>query len=301
MTRRLPWLLPALLAVAAAELGAHAAILARVAQPTDYRAAAAFVAQRMGSEQAVSAAPAYIDPLVRQALGNHVDLADAGRSDLAAYRGLWGISLRDARPTDAPANDPDLTQDFGQLRVHHWSLPAPTVRFDFTAEVARARVSQRRGNADRACPRVRTSAPRGGGLGKGVLPPAHRFECDRGHFVAAVVMEDLNLQPRHCVWQPPTGNAPLRVRFDDVPLGDRLVLYGGLYYEHERMREGPPVDLSVRIDGELRGNMHHRDGDGWKRIELATGGGRGEVTFEVTSATDRRRGFCWAASTREGP
>ncbi|HMI94376.1 MAG TPA: hypothetical protein VK509_23550, partial [Polyangiales bacterium] len=143
---------------------------------------------------------------------------------------------------------------------------------------------------------------RGGGLGIGALAPRERFECGRGAWVAAVVLEDLELQPRHCIRQPATQRGPLRVSFSDVPLGQRLVFYGGLYYEDERMRHGADVHARVLAvaSGATRELLHmtHRDGDGWKRIEVSTGGGRAQVMVEVSSRDASKRTFCWAASTR---
>ena len=41
-------------------------------------------------------------------------------------------------------------------------------------------------------------------------------------FVAPVVMEDLSLAPRYCLWQHAQGDEPVTLTFDDVPLGDEL-------------------------------------------------------------------------------
>jgi hypothetical protein len=183
------------------------------------------------------------------------------------------------------------------VHVARWDLDPSRVIYDFTRRVRQADVSL----AGNACPFRRFGPPRGGGLGRGVLYPAERFVCDPRRdwlWVAPVVMEDLALQPRHCVWQHPAGSTPLRVTFADVPLGERVVFYGGLYYEHERMRQGGPVLARVLVDGEERGRMTHRDGDGWARIDVPTGVERGELAIEVSAVEPRLRSFCWAASAR---
>jgi hypothetical protein len=55
--------------------------------------------------------------------------------------------------------------------------------------------------------------------------------------------------------------------------------------------------------------MIHRDGDGWKRMEVETRpradvraqpDRRGEVVVEVTAPAPHLRTFCWAATTRAG-
>jgi hypothetical protein len=82
------------------------------------------------------------------------------------------------------------------------------------------------------------------------------------------------------------------------------VFYGGVYYEHERMREGGPIQVDVSIDGRRRGGMTHRDGEGWQRIVMPSGtptAQRGEVQIEVRAKDTDKRSFCWAASTRRKP
>jgi hypothetical protein len=297
-----PWV--ALLAFALVEVSAHAWTRARVPERSEWQAAAAFVRGQLQPRDAIAAAPAWSDPLLREVLGDRIDHALAGRSDLAAYERLWALSIRGARPADAPDGPPALERSFGPVRVLRWDLGPSRVRYDFVRELPGARVSwvhkQRGGPCD-----YRPRAPsRGGGLGRGVFAPALRFGCEGGMrdgWVAPIVMEDLSLAPRHCVYHPPGRRERIRVAFADVPLGDRLQLYAGLYYEHERMREGRPIALHVAIDGAPAATLVHRDGDGWKPLTVRTRGGRGEVAFEVSSDERRRRHFCWAATTREGP
>jgi len=134
--------------------------------------------------------------------------------------------------------------------------------------------------------------------------PHERFVCDpRRHWlwVGTTVMEDLALEPRRCVYEHPTGPEPFRVTFHDVPLSERLVLYGGVYSEHERMEELPDIRLRVLADGREIATLLHRDGEGWKRLEATTTPGVAhELTVEVTSPVADRRTFCWSATTRRG-
>ena len=62
----------------------------------------------------------------------------------------------------------------------------------------------------------------------------------RGSRPAAALLRDEAAAPH---------DRPLRLTFRDVPLAHRFVFYGGLYYEHERMRRGAPVHARVLIDG----------------------------------------------------
>ena len=68
----LPWL--ALLAFPLVEVSAHAVTRARVPSGDDFGAAAAFVRGEFRPHDAIVAAPAWVDPIVRQVLGDRIDL-----------------------------------------------------------------------------------------------------------------------------------------------------------------------------------------------------------------------------------
>jgi hypothetical protein len=287
--------LVAILCLPLIEVGAHVATRAAVPTRAEYQQAAAYVRSQLQPKDLIVAAPGWTDPLVRAQLGDRMDLAMAGRSDVAAYERLWSLSIRGARPVDAPKSAPLEQREFGGVRVQRWSLPPSSVAFDFTAHAQQAEVSV----GTRACRWQKLRPARGGGLGYGVLPPVERFQCDgRGPWVAAVVMEDLDLQPRHCIFQPPGVGTPSRVVFRGVELREQLSFYGGVYYEHERMRQGPPIFATVHVNGKPIGRMQHRDGDGWERLLLPTQPGWAEVAIDVVSSTKKQRSFCWAASVR---
>jgi len=303
----LPWLLVALLGLSVAEVAAHVRIRSAVPAAADHRAAADFVRAGFRPSEAIVAAPDWHDPVVRRQLGDLIGFAAAGRSDLSRFDGLWVVAIRGARAWDEPDAAPDQQREFGGVTVRHYPLTPAPITHDFvaTAHDAKVELDQGGDRPPRPCRTVDGRPGPGGGLGKAVIAPARRAVCHdkkKQAFVAPLVMEDLELRPRHCIWQPALGPRPLRVTFDDVPLGQRMVLHGGLYYEHERMREGPPVHVRVLVDGKPRGRMIHEDGDGWVRVEFPTGGrgtgGRGQVSVEVSSKTGRRRGFCWEATTR---
>jgi hypothetical protein len=298
------WVL--VLAFALVELGGMLLVRLGVAPPGDWKRAADFVRQNHRARDAVAAAPAWADPTLRRVLGDRIRLADAGRSDLASFERLWALSIRGKKPADAPARRPDLSRQFGRVQLDRWDLGPSAAVYDLVQNVEHARVSMVNGGLERACPFRRGAPGGGGGLGKGVVPPADRFVCDPSEswlFVAPVVLEDLGLSPRYCVWQHPRGPEPIRVTYPDVPLGQSLVLYGGLYYEHERMLQGAPVTAEVFVQGTRAGRMVHRDGEGWKRtvIPLGEKGSslpRGEIRIEVSTPRPHRRGFCWAATVR---
>jgi len=304
--RTIPGLLLAVavvLVLPVAELAAHGVNRVRVVTAADWARAAAVVRPDLRDRDAVVSAPGWTDPLLRQALGDEIPLAMAGRSDLARYERLWALSIRGATPPEAPADRPVLDRRVGPVRIRRWDLGPSPVLADLVPRIPEAEV--RLGGAP--CRWTPGRRGRGGGLGAGPFTPGERFVCDPKRpwlWVGATVTEDLDLEPRRCVWQHPEGAAPVTATFGNVPLGDRIVLYAGLYYEHERARTGGPVDVRVDVDGRSVGALRHVDGDGWKRLEARTGAASpeatGTVAITVTSPAPRFRSLCWAATTRAG-
>ena len=293
-----------LLAVAVVELLALPVRTSRVATPEDFQAAAEFVRSEYRAQDAISVAPEWADPWLRWSLGDRISLADAGRSDLSAYSRLWMVSLRGLDATQRPSEEPELDRLFGRVRVRRWPLPKPTVSFDFARSVREAKVFRETNGQLQQCPWQSVPSPRRGGLGTGVLFPTERFVCEPRRpwlFVAPVVLEDLDLNPRYCLWQHPQGREPIVARFDNVRLQDELVFEGGLYYEHERDLERGPVHVKVRFNDKDAGRLIHSDGDGWKRLVIDTHNQRGaivNVSVEVSADNPHLRSFCWNATTR---
>lgn len=298
------WLI--FLALAIVEVVAHVVVRARVVEEDDWERAAEKVRSDWREGDLVVVAPEWADPLLRKHLGDRITLEDAGRSDLAQYRRLWALSIRGHRPAEAPDHAPEHDEQVGRVRILRWDLPGDAVLYDFTEHVPDAQVTIVQDGRERACAWRTDPRPRGGGLGAGPITPASRHACDPRRpwlWVGTTVQDDLDLRPRHCVWQHPAGREPIRATFRDVPLGERLVLYADLYYEHERDREHGPVHVAVHVDGEEIGRMVHNDGDGWKRMVARTQPAgprreRGDVTIEVTAPDPHLRSLCWAATTR---
>lgn len=299
------YLILGLLSIPLFELCAHAWIVRHVPAVSEYRAASDFIRAGLEPGDVITSAPAFTDPILRWQLGDRVPLAMAGRSDDARYERMWVLSIRGALPAGAPQGQPELQREFGRVRVLRYRLRQPArVLFDFVEAWERAEASIVRGGVPTRCPLRVGGTPRGGGLGKGVLLPVRRrFECDPRSpalFIAPVVLEGLDNEPRYCIWQHPQGEEPVSLSFRDVPLGDELRLYAGLYYEHERMREGAPIEVSVAIDGRERAHFTHRDGEGFQRWTVPTAGSEaatGEVTLSVRTSDSRGRSFCWAGET----
>lgn len=298
-------LLVLLFAVPLGELSAHALIRTQVPAVSDYRAAAEFIRGELQPRDLISSAPGFIDPIVRWQLGDKIPLAMAGRHDSAGYERLWVVSIRGERPSEAPETAPELRRAFGRVEVLRYALPKERVLFDFVAAWPSAEASIVRDGAAKPCPLRTGGTARGGGLGKGVLMPvSKRFECDARSpwlFISDVVLEDLDHRPRHCIWQHPQGAEPVQLSYRAVPLGAALVFYAGIYYEHERMRQGGPIEATIAIDGQVLGQFKHEDGDGFRALRIDTsalGKTSADVTVSVRAQDPKARSFCWAATTR---
>ncbi|MGB8329549.1 MAG: hypothetical protein WCE62_05430 [Polyangiales bacterium] len=291
---------------------AGAAVFELVAQPvfdteipTDasWERASAFVRARYQPTDRIVAAPSWVDPIVRNHLGDLLTLRMAAPTDLAGIDRIWELGIRGASTRD---DTPALEEQFDGVRVRMWFLSTDEILYDFVEEVERATVELVRRDDSQICPFV-TGHPARGGLGHGPMPPKQRFVCDPQRpwlWVGATVLADLDLQPRRCVWQHPAGTDPIRVMFSEALLGERLVIHAGVDYHAERERAHGAVTLRVWIDERLAGELIHRDGDGWSSLDIETAGlrsRRATVRFETTADDPSARLFCWSASTRIDP
>jgi hypothetical protein len=301
-----PWWL-IFLGLAVAEVVALAVRQQRVPPESDWLAAAQLVRAHLESTDAITVAPAWADPLLRLYLGDRITPKVAGRSDLASFERLWVLSIRGQRTAEAPLRAPDFSEDVGRVHVERYDFGPTPVVLDLVDALPSAHVEVATGSGTLECPwKERVGGAYRGGLGFGPLPPRQRFVCDAGRpsgWVGVTLLEDLSLAPRRCVYQHPQGRAPVSVTYADVHLGSRLVLYAGLDYHQERDEKGAPVTLRVLVDDREIGRVVHKDGEGWKRVELATRSDadpvRGNLRLEVSAPNAQRRAFCWAATVQD--
>lgn len=305
-----PWLrvavllLPLLLAVL--ELLGGLRIRTRIPDPQDLRAAADFLRPKIDPRVRVVAAPSYADPLMREALGDLLSFAQVAPSDLAPFETLYALSLNGHFPAEAPDRLPLVEGIFGRVSVLRWDLGPSPVVVDLVDRLPKARVEWiAPDGTPRRCPWVTTPRYTPGGLSQGPMRPRARFECDRNRphlYVGETVIEDLHLNPRRAVYQHPPDEGRIRTTFPPIEISRSLVLYAGLYYEHERDGVHGPFELVVRIDGKERGRMVHRDLQGWKRLEIDTSdleGKRAEISIETFAKDARYRTVGWAATLRK--
>jgi hypothetical protein len=86
-----------------------------------------------------------------------------------------------------------------------------------------------------------------------------------------------------------------------VPLGKTLHGYLGTPWMMTRDDEGPPVELTVVVDGEEIGTFSHQDQEGWKAFDAATAGPEArtaDVEFRVSAPQGSSRQSCFYADLR---
>ena len=218
------------------------------------------------------------------------------REDLAGYARLFVLSLPALPRSDRAgtfalleqlrfrrAGDPEPFGNLSLALFENTGVERPS--FDFTAEIARARVYIRRPDgSEELCPR------RG-----------DRHPCPRASWIdVGAELKEIAFKPYRCLWAHPAGAEPLVIEYADVPIGPELRLLAGIVGQIAFRRERyAPVSLEVKIDGERLTELVVPPGEpGERRRTVRTGrfeGGRHTVQFEVSARDPGMRHFCFAA------
>jgi hypothetical protein len=294
------WAFAAVPVVGLLELGAHVVQTHSVAPDADWEAARVYVAAQAKPEDLIAFAPKWADPIGRQHFGPGLaTLEREARPDETRFPRALEVAIRGAHLPVFDGWRRASEQRFGSVTVTTWDNPAPAqVIDDLVSLVDPQHLRVSRGDSE--CNFVHGS-PQSGNLGFGPTVPGDRFLCPGNGFVGVSVVADLDYIPHRCVFAPPPGNAPLRLRFADVRFGHSLHGHHALYVEAERDKKGAPVTLSFKSGTSTLGTVVHRDGEGWKPFELDTtmlAGQKGELVVEITSPGGDRRLYCFEADTR---
>jgi hypothetical protein len=299
------WAPFALPLVAIVELCCHFYVTGRGPRMDDYAALAAPVAALRQDGDLVVVAPAWADPLARSALGEGaMPLAAVARPDEEPFRHAVEIGVHGARAPELAGWRELAVREVGAFTLRRLENPtaAPPVT-DFVAAFGPglADVAVTRGELASPCMWNPRSLVLAGGLGGHPTWPKERFDCGGPPwlFAGVTVIADEGYRPRRCIWAHPPERGELAVRFEGVALGERIVGHGGLDWMAERARAGAPIELTLRVDGELIGSFIHADGDGWARFEWPLGAharaAAAEVVFGVSAPEAVNRDFCFEA------
>jgi hypothetical protein len=299
-TRARRWAFAVVPVIGLVELVAHAVQTHSVVPEADWLAARAYVSAQAKPEDLVAFAPKWADPIGRERFGPSLaTLEREARPDETRFPRALEVSIRGAH---LPAFDGwrrAAEQRFGGVTVTTWENPAPaSVIDDLVSMVDPQHLHVARGDSDCAFAR---GAPASGNLGFGPAIPGDHFTCPGGGSVGASVVADLDYVPHRCIYAPPPGGAPLRLRFGAVRFGRTLHGHHALYVEAERDRRGAPVTLTFRTGDSTIGSVVHHDGEGWKPFEFDTSalaGQTAELLVEIASPSGDRRQYCFEADTR---
>lgn len=282
-----------------AELGAHFVETRPIASDADWNAARDYVAANAKPEDLVAFAPRWADPLGREHFGAGIaTLEREARPDETRFPRAFEVSVHGSHLKTLDDWKRVGQQRFGGVTVTTLENPSPAhVLDDLASMVDPQRMQVTRGEGE--C-RFSHAMVQSGGLGFGPAIPGDRFVCSGGAFVGLSVVADLNYVPHRCIYAPPAGGPPTRIRFEGVRFGHALHGHHAIYVEAERDRRGSPVTLTFRAGDTTLGSVEHRDGDGWKPFELDTtalAGQTGDLVAEVSGQGERRM-YCFEADTR---
>lgn len=306
MKVRAAWLYALLPLAAVVELGAG--LRGRHVAPDDaaYDALVPVVAQVFREGDLVVVAPRWAEPHVRRALGDDVfPLAAVARSDSARFSRAIEISVLGEEAPDLAGFREVERRDAGDIRVRVLeNAAAEPVIFDFVEHLEPRYASAFGTDPEVPCTWSDKARVASGGLGGTPTFPAKRFVCQDDFYlnVSATIIADENFLPRRCIYAHPTPSGARVVRFDKVPLGQRIVGHSGMYWMIERSKLGAPVDLEVKVDGDSVGTVTHVDGEGWKRFEIDLGAHasarEATVEFAISTGNYEHRHFCFQADSR---
>lgn len=288
------------------ELGGQVWASHRAPRFDEYAALQPVVRELERENDLVLVAPTWAEPMVEKALGDELmPLTMAARSDVSRFDRAIEISILGHRSPDVRDFEVTSTREVGPFTVRVLENPkVDRVVYDFVDHVAPPVASVFGTDPEVRCDYASNAEVIAGGLGGHPTFGPERFLCPGGEFfnVGPTVIADQDFRPRRCIWSHPFASGQIVTRFEKVPLGQRITGHSGMYWIIERNRAGAPIDLEVRVDGDIVGKVTHTDGQGWAPFDLDLGAHAGapeaDVEFRVSSPNYVDRHFCFEATTR---
>lgn len=210
-------------------------------------------------------APAWIDPVGRQHLGDLIPLDAAGRLDAARFPTIWQVAIRNATNPDVAGATARESQDFDGVTVTRFEQPKITVTADAAALLPTAKAA--------------------GAIARG----------------PSLELAEVGFAPHRCVQVVPQPNKSVRITYPGMALGTTLVAGVGLADIFTRRDVRAPGKLEIEIGGTIVATAQFGVDDGWVKLQAATQPGAADVTFIATAvgANARDRLICFAAEARQ--
>jgi hypothetical protein len=301
LRRARPWLLGLVPLAGLVELGLHQYFARRAPGFQDYAALAPQLLKLKPPGVPVVVAPAWAEPLLRQAAPSAFPLEELARMDDSSFEGFLEVSLLREHAAELRALPVERSWRIGAFSLSfHRNVQREPALFDFVSAVAAAQVevfSEVAGQRE-VCPLVAHAHTATGGLHGHVAYPRQRFECPRGGFVGVSIVDDQDHRPRRCVLTSTPALAQLVLRFGGVPASRHLLGFAGFSYFLERDAETPEVLLRGAQDGAALGEKRVTGGAGWSRFELLAPREGSSFELVVRSLTQHPQEACFALEAR---
>lgn len=283
------------------ELALHWYFAGRAPDVADYAALGPELLRLKKSGVPVVVAPAWAEPLVRQAAPPAFPTSELTRPDDSGYASFLEVSLLGASAPELAAFPVQKTQRIGPFVLSLRQNPRPEpVKLDFVAAVSlgAAEVFSELAGQRRACPLTERARAATGGLHGHLAYPRQRYECPGGRIVGVSLIDDQDYRARRCVLtQVPDGGSVV-LRFHSVPISARLVGFAGFSYFLERDQEADEVSVSLSEAGRALGEQRVAGGRGWSRFEVQRGTASGAVEVSVRKLARSSGDVCFALEAR---
>lgn len=289
-----------------AELAAQAWIVARAPNEAQYDKLGEVVRELSHPGDPVVVVPRYLEPHMRKVLGPaFFPLRTLGRSRADTFGSAIEVSLDERRSPELEGFVEEAQRDSGRYTVRKLTNPhVVSVTYDFVDHTNPGSLRVERTDPPTSCAFSTTATPLSGGLAGHPTLGRERFVCPPNFFfdVSVTVIADQDFLPRRCIFAHPSDAGDLVLQYRDVPLGSQIVGHSGLYWVMERDRQFAPVDLELRIEGEVVGAVRHHDGDGFAPFEFDLGkyqkARARSVEFRIRSEDPLHRHYCFEAVSR---
>ena len=249
----------------------------------------------------VVVAPAWAEPLVRQATPRAFPLEELARMDDSGFEGFLEVSLLGKHAPELAGYPVERAWRIGAFELSFRKNPQhePPL-FDFVGALAAGLVEvfSERDEQREVCPLVAHAHTSTGGLHGHIAYPRQRFECPNGSFAGVSIIDDRDYRPRRCILAQAPRTGRLLLRFSDVPQSRYLYGFAGFSYFLQRDGAEPEVRLSAAQEGAALGEQRLRGAAGWARFELPAPRAAGAVELSVRELTRGPHDACFALEAR---